>query len=183
MRRNYLKYMGSLDLKIGGKYVFYDFVSSGTCQKALSKIVPFELCGLYFGWNGQDNLYDVSKEALFNGGNSFFVRNYKILEVFMTSDKPSLKAIDKLGEPVFADELRSKEEIEMVGAIHQAISDYFAVFVKSLYIPGEEFDVSCADRLLSCIESTDFTKLNYGLYGLELNDDWKSERRLLSEIL
>lgn len=183
MRRNYFRYMGNLELKIGGKYIFYDFVSSGTCQKTLNKMVPFELQGLYFGWNSEENMRDHSIDAMFQRGNSFFIRYYKMLETFMTSDKPSLDGLDKSGRPVLAEELRAPEEIERVAVIQQAVSDYFEDYLRNLYIPGEEFDVDCSDRILNCITETDISGMQYDLYEQELTDDWNRESKPLSEIL
>ena len=183
MRRNYFRYMGNLELKIGGKYVFYDFVSSGTCQKTLNKMVPFELQGLYFGWNSEENMRDHSIHAMFERGNSFFIRYYKMLETFMTSDKPSLDGLDKLGRPVLAQELRTQREIERVAVIQQAVSDYFEDYMRNLYIPGEEFDADCSDRILSCITETDISGMQYDLFEQELTDDWNRESKPLREIL
>lgn len=183
MRRNYFKYMGNLELKIGGKYVFYDFVSSGTCQKALNKMAPFDLQGLYFGWNSQENKRDFFIDALFDNDDSFFIRYYKMLEMFMTSDMPSLDSIDKYGQPVFTEELRTNEEIERVNAIQSAISDYFEDYMKNLYIADEEMDIKWADKILNCILKTDISNLKYNLYDLELTDDWNRVSKTLKEIL
>lgn len=183
MRRNYYRYMGNLELKIGGKYVFYDFVSSGTCQKALSKIVPFDLYGRYFGWNNQENKRDFGVESLFDREGSFFIRYYKVLEMFMTSEKPSLASLDKYGRAVLAKELRTREEIERVLIVQEGISDYFEDYIRNLYILDEEFDVEWADKILNCITKTDISKLAYDLYELQLTDDWNLANYMLREIV
>lgn len=183
MRRNYYKYMGNLELKIGGKYVFYDFVSSGTCQKTLNKIVPFDLHGRYFGWNSQENKRDFGVESLFERKGSFFIRYYKVLEMFMTSDKPSLAGLDKYGRAVLARELRTEEEIERALIVQKGISDYFEDYIRNLYIQDEEFDVEWADKILNCIIKTDISKLSCDLYELKLTDDWNLVNHTLREIV
>lgn len=183
MRRNYYRYMGKLELKIGKKYVFYDFVSSGTCQKALNKIVPFDLYGRYFGWNSKEDKRDFKVESLFDREGSFFIRYYKVLEMFMTSEKPSLAGLDKYGRAVLARELRADEEIERALMVQEGISNYFEDYIRNLYILDEEFDIEWADKILNCIVKTDISKLGYDLYELKLTDDWNLENYVLREVV
>lgn len=183
MKRNYFKYMGNLDLKIGRKYAFYDFVSSGTCQKVLNKIAPFELQGYYFGWNSEENKGEFSVDSMFECGDSFFIRYYKVMELFMTSDKPSLESFDSKGHPNFSEELRSKEEIHIVNMVQNSIMDYFTEYMKILFMPEGEMDPGWADKMLNCMVKTDLSKLGFDLYDMELTDDWKQIRRNLIEIL
>lgn len=183
MRKRYFKHMGNLELKIGGKYVFYDFVSSGTCQKVLNKIVPFELQGLYFGWNSQENKSDYMLDSWYGAEPSFFLYYYKMLELFMTSNKPSLSGFDEKGNPILMEENRTQEELERVATVHGAIREYFEDFMKYLYIPGEEIDINCSDKMLSCIMKTDISKLDFDLYSSEIMDDWKRISKPLNEIL
>ena len=183
MRRNYYRYMGKLELKIGKKYVFYDFVSSGTCQKALNKIVPFDLYGRYFGWNSKEDKRDFKVESLFDREGSFFIRYYKVLEMFMTSEKPSLAGLDKYGRAVLARELRADAEIERALMVQEGISNYFEDYIRNLYILDEEFDIEWADKILNCIVKTDISKLGYDLYELKLTDDWNLENYVLREVV
>lgn len=183
MRRNYFRYMGNLGLKIGKKYAFYDFVSSGTSQKALNKMVPFEMYGYYFGWNSQENKKEFSIDSLFGLENNFFIHFFKVLELFMTSDKPSLDGIDDGGLPILAKEFRTEEEIGRVYAIQNSITAYFAEFMEQLFIPDEEMDAKWADRLLNCIVKTDISGIGFDLYNLRLTDDWNRASKSLGEII
>lgn len=183
MRHSYFKYMGQLGLKIGGKYAFYDFVSSGTCQKALAKLIPFELNGLYFGWNSDEDMGDYSIEAMMTAGESFFMKYYKMLELFLTSDKPSLDGFDGSGRPILTQELRTKEEIERILTVQKAIADYFEEYITNLYISDGEMNLKWADRILNCMVEIDASNLDYDLYDLILTDDWNRMSRELRELV
>ena len=115
--------MGKAGLEIGRKYAFIDFVSSGTTQKSLMRIAPFALEGIYMGWNGSENKESINVTAMFDGGDSYFMRHYKMVETFMSSKEPSLTCFDDMGEPVFSKQDRSAEELTYVDSMQAACID------------------------------------------------------------
>lgn len=182
-RRNYFKYMGNIHLSIGKKYAFMDFVSSGTCQKSLARIAPFELKGFYAGWNGTEKKEDVGVNALFEDTTAFFMRRYKIMETFMTSYEPSVSHFNDNGEPVFSYEDRSKKELNFVACMQKACTDYLSQFI-SLFLPKEiEIKNDFVDYLFSVSDKAGVCDGEAVLNHLSLMDDWRKKRNHIEQLI
>lgn len=185
-KKNYFKYMGSLRLRIGAKYAFMDFVSSGTSQKALGRIAPFELCGLYAGWNGAEPQESVGVQALFDRGDSFFMRHYKIMETFITSYEPSVSHFDENGNPVFSYQDRSQKELEYVSSMQRAVEEYFCELLDLLgEVSAEKSKVhnGFTDSLFSMSDRAIVIDENSVLNHLRLMDDWRKKSNRMSEMI
>lgn len=182
-KNNYFRYMGKAGLEIGRKYAFIDFVSSGTTQKSLMRIAPFELEGIYMGWNGSENKESVNVNAMFDGGASYFMRHYKMVETFMSSQEPSLTCFDDMGEPVFSKQDRSEEELVYVDSMQTACIDLLRELLaiqnwKEIDI-GEEF----VDRIFAAEDCAEIVAADSVLHELTLMDDWKQEKSLVEELI
>ena len=180
---NYFRYMGRERLMIGKKYAFIDFVSSGTTQKSLMRIVPFDLEGIYVGWNGSENKEEVHVNAMFDGTASYFMRHYKMVETFMTSQEPSLTCFDEIGNPVFANQDRTEKELAYVNDMQAACIDLFQELLKiqtwrEINI-GEEF----VDHIFAAKDCAEITMSDSVLKRLTLMDDWKQEKNLVEELI
>lgn len=185
-KKNYYKYMGTLNLQIGARYAFMDFVSSGTSQKALNRIAPFELCGLYAGWNGEETKESVGVQALFDRGDSFFMGHYKIMETFLTSCEPSVSHFDENGKPVFSYQDRSRKELEYVSSMQKAVEEYFCELLNlSGKISAEKtaVDSRFVDALFSMSDRAIVVNENSVLNHLRLMDDWRKKSNRISEII
>ncbi|RED57591.1 hypothetical protein [Cohnella lupini] len=132
-RENYRKYLQTLPLKPGDRVGFFDFVSSGTCQRALSNFVDFELIGIYFARVGYETTYrpQTPIDAMYTVQNVFekqwhFMDNYFLMENVLTSDEPTLDAFDEVGLPVFGAEHRTEKQLDNLKEMHQAIKDYMS---------------------------------------------------------
>jgi FMN phosphatase YigB (HAD superfamily) len=134
-RKQYRAYIDKLGIPAGSRVGFFDFVSSGTCQKALSNIVDFNLFGLYFAAAASDTEYkpDLYVDTMFGTLNAFtgaeegnynIFEDYIFLEHIFTSYEPTLSGFDDSGSPVFAAELRPSAQISAIRGIHDAILDY-----------------------------------------------------------
>lgn len=182
-KKNYFKYISTLQLQIGAKYAFMDFVSSGTSQKALDRMVPFDLYGLYAGWNGSETKESVGVQAYFDQVNSFFMRHYKIMETFMTSYEPSVSHFDKNGKPVFSRQDRSRKELEYVSSMQSAAEDFFC---ELLDISGDVFaeksliDNKFVDNLFSMSNRAIVVDESSALNHLRLMDDWRRKKYSLA---
>ncbi len=181
-RLNYFRYMGNEKLEIGKVYAFIDFVSSGTTQKSLMKIAPFELNGLYMGWNGSENKEEAHVNAMFDGEKSYFMRHYKMVETFMTSQEPSVTCFDEKGTPVFSSQDRTAKELkyveDMQAACLELLQELLSVQNWQEIDIGEEF----ADHLFAARECAEITMQDSVLNGLTLMDDWKQEKNLVEEL-
>lgn len=185
-RKNYFKYMGTIQLQIGAKYAFMDFVSSGTSQKSLSKIAPFELCGLYVGWNGSEAKESVGVQALFDQRDSFFMRHYKIMETFLTSYEPSVSHFDENGRPVFSYQDRSQKELEYVSSMQRAVEDYFCELLELLgdvFVKKSLVDNKLVDNMFSMCDQAIIIDENSVLNHLRLMDDWCKKSNRISQII
>lgn len=131
-RENYLKYIESLKLKADANIGFFDFVSSGTCQMNLEKIMNKNLKGLYFlkvleDYEGKLNL-NVStllESKFVYEKQSCMFDSYIFLENIMTSYEPSIKNFDEDGLAKYLDESRSDYQIEKIKEVHKGIFDFY----------------------------------------------------------
>lgn len=180
---NYYKYMGKIDLKIGGKYAFMDFVSSGTCHISLRKIAPFQLKGMFAGWSGEDDKEKHQIDAMFEGEQNYFMRHFKIMETFMTSDEPSLDYFDSLGIPVFAAQNRTQKELQYVGEMQSACMDFFEDLLQ-LVDPIEKNIENClVDHIFEASKGVYVCDHESVLNHLWLMDDWIKKRNKIEELV
>ncbi|MBQ1407811.1 MAG: hypothetical protein IIY88_06725, partial [Eubacterium sp.] len=110
-RTGYLKYAAGLGMKEGGKYLVTDFISSGTTYKQLLWM-PYELKGVFFGTRNETEAAKYKFDWYLRGENDTLMRNYVELESYYCSPEPSMTMISEEGEPVFAEERRTPEELE-----------------------------------------------------------------------
>ncbi|RKP47245.1 hypothetical protein D7Z26_23340 [Cohnella endophytica] len=130
-RKKYKRYLDKLPVKPGERVGFFDFVSSGTCQKALSNFVDFELIGLYFSHvrSGSGYKSQIPIKAMYTVHNVYekqwkFMDNYFLMENVLTSSEATLSAFDEDGQPIFSSEHRTKRQLHHLQVMHQAIKDY-----------------------------------------------------------
>ena len=130
-RKKYLNYIKTLNIRPGSKVGFFDFISSGTCQKALQNIVDFQLTGLYVAATNYATGYKSGTkiEAMCGVLNVFektynLLENYFFMENVMTSFEPTLCGFDDSGAPKFLPEHRTEASFAALDEIHDAIRDY-----------------------------------------------------------
>lgn len=177
-KKRYYRYMGNAGLKIGKKYAFLDFVSSGTCQKSLLRYVPFDINGYYFAWNSAEDKNEYEIETFYDKNDAYLMKNYKIIEMFMTSYEPSVSDFDEEGQPIFSEELRSEKEMEIVKEIHDIILDYGKDFFDYLYIEGDKSNHKLPDAMFSSIDF--LIQREYS--RCHIIDDWKKKKLSMNEI-
>lgn len=182
-KTNYFKYMGNIDLKIGKKYAFMDFVSSGTSQKSLKRIAPFELKGLYAGWNGSDSMEDLGVKALFSDKETFFMRRFKVMETFMTSEEPSLDCFDEKGNPVFSYQDRTEEELQYVQEMQRACMDFLKDLVNLVRPEENSISNELTDSIFAASEYANINNSDSILKRLRLMDDWRKKRNKIKELV
>lgn len=190
LRYNYLRYISGLGVKPGGKYAFFDFVSAGTCQLHLSRLGDYQLKGFYFCRAHADDQERSSlsiksyfiNDELETAESSLF-RYYKLLEIVMSSDCPSLAYFDASGNPCFDRESRDEKTLDFIRESHLAIKEYFREYVRELFIPGRPIDRKTADDILNLANNryTDTSAL--GIEELTLIDDWGMNKVPLHDVL
>lgn len=181
-RQNYSKYLRSLPVKHGNRVGFFDFVSSGTCQKALSNFVDFELIGIYFARVGYNAEYkpETPIEAMYTVNNVYekqwsFMDNYFLMENVLTSYEATLQAFDEAGEPVFGTKYRTKKQLENLSVMHQAIKDYMSRANWEIS-QGHELDLAIPDLIFHMLKST-YTVIETDYFDTEKLIDEFSKRQ------
>ena len=77
--------------------------------------------------------------------------NYYILETIMTSPYPSVDEFDESGEPVYAAETRSKEDIECIMQVQEGIIDYFCDYISIVPEPLRKENKKLDEAFLSLV--------------------------------
>ncbi len=182
-RLNYFRYMGQCGLAIGKKYAFMDFVSSGTSQKALARMVPFEIKGLYAGWNGTEKKEDVGVSAMFEDVSSFFMRRFKIMETFMTSEEPSLNYFDSNGAPVFASQDRNEQELAYINTMHKACMEFMEQFLSIAGAEAKEIHNEFTDSVFAVSQKAISKNKECMWNRLTLMDDWRRKKNKIEQVI
>ena len=154
IRSNYLKYIENIGIKKEGHYLFVDFLSVGTCQYFLERIVPFKMDSVYLCRHYNDcNMVSVvkSRSLLENQApyvaESYFYGHIFFPETILTSPEASVASINENGQPIFAKEERTKVQLEYVTVMQKAILDYFTDYVENFYIKGQPINPYVSDRI------------------------------------
>ena len=179
-RRYYLQYMKNQGIEAGKKYIFVDFVSSGTCQYFLERFVPFKMKGKYFCRSiTEDKKRKLKIDSLYiNNGvekaDSIIYRNYRYLETIMTSPEPSLHHIDENLKVVYGIETRDKEELQFISDVHKSIEKYFEFF-HNMCDWNEKISVEVAEELYQYMNEEHVEITCKTLDSMGLWDDWVRE--------
>ena len=173
LRQNYIKYIENKGIN-GGRYLFVDLVSSGTCQLYLDKIINGELEGFYLcklntieTAKNELHCYSVFPKCEIGDTKYAFYKEYFLLESILTSLEPSLDYIDESGQPVFMVETRSDAERNNIKKIHESIKLY-ARDLDGLCGHSDEADVMFIDKIFDIyIKKGSKCDIN-----VRLKDDW-----------
>lgn len=127
VRKNFKIYFERRGIKNGSRIGLFDFVSSGTCQMCLQKLIPNQIIGYYFSHVREPHPY---KEALhinhYDGsGLGAAFKNYLFLENIIKAEKPTVVNYDVDGNPVYGTEKRSLRHIETIREMQGGIKEYF----------------------------------------------------------
>lgn len=184
LRQNYLKYIDSLKISREKKYGFFDFVSRGSCQFYLSRIVSSNFLGMYF-WRSLQFIPSALRNMQIHSfwdsegeeaQTSYLSRHYLLLETVVTSQEPSLCKIDGEGKAVYCEELRTNQERRFIAEVQDAITAFCEEYVLYYYIEGQEIGKKLVDSIYQLIDKN-YTDIDSEVFqGLMLVDDWILER-------
>lgn len=135
-RDNYKKYIQKLNIQ-DGRIAMFDFVAKGTVQMYLQKLFPQHMKGFYFlqlepefmadkGLDIQPFYSDEEKNT------SMIFDHYYILETILTSPYPQMEEFDGEGNPVFASETRSEQDIRCFEKVQEGILAYAEEYLRIL---------------------------------------------------
>lgn len=153
-RMCYQTYIMGLDLK-EGRMAFVDFVSTGTSQAALQKIMGEELQGYYFiqleGDCEAKKSLRIESFCTPEEGRGIY-EDYFLLENILTAPSPSLQAFDESGQPQYLPEERTEEEIAFIEGVHEGIKEYFRRYLE-IWGVDEEAEKQLSVRILNLLHS------------------------------
>ena len=137
-RACFFRYISANHIRIDEKTAYFDFVSSGTCQWCLQKVIGKSLKGYYFSYVDSKythNILDI--DELFHNrfgciNESFLCNHYLFLENIFTSGEPAVKEFDEKGNVLFMRESRTEEQLEELADIHEGIMEYVRDVTKIL---------------------------------------------------
>ena len=145
---------------------FVDFVAVGTIQEALQIIQRIEFQGLYFMRRMPDSAsrQKLKCDSLYPMANDFSSQSkvyqfYYFLENIMTSYEPTVMHFNENGKPVFYEEKRLPEQIEIIEKSHKALKNYCIDLYNLCWNPLEWTEnVKIYDDLLGTF-SSDYSKI------------------------
>jgi predicted HAD superfamily hydrolase len=175
-KENYLRYVME-ELNEGRKIALVDFVSMGTVQRSLQKLLNMEIRGFYFLHRFPDaeekkinceSLYKVSGDF---ENNSNLYKYYYFLETVFSSYEPTFKKINKDGGKEFFEEKRNGEFIDKLKKMHQEIIKYSDDMNKLIPdIIGLEAGVGVYDEFIGFI-SADYVDIENNVLDGFVNYD------------
>lgn len=172
-RGRYIEYLNKLPL-CDGEMIFYDFVSSGTCQIALEKIMKCKMKGYYFMRVNEKNneKSDLNIQSLYSNEGEAGRRiyeNYFIMEYFLSALVPSFSGFDEELNVIYSTECRSEKELEFVKIVQKSIIQYFVKYIKILGISKEKENSLCSENILDLFRRV---SINDNIFK---NMTWKDE--------
>ncbi len=185
VRKNYLTYINGLETG-KGDIAFFDFVAKGTSQMYIQKLIPNHLKGLYFLQLEREYMQEKGLDIVpFYGkeetDNSEIYENYYILETMLTSPMPSIKEFDENGEPCYAQETRTKEDIRCVQEAQDGIFDYFTTYLKLCPIAEARVDREIDERFLALIHGVEI--LDHDFLSLKVEDPFFNRMTDMTDML
>ena len=158
VEKNYRIYMKKEGIKTVDKYLFCEVNAKGTSQYALSYLFDKPLDGFYWynaGCVGREfNNFSILKFDDFSLRNDTFTRNLYLQEMFLSDVIPSVESIDSDGNPVFALEMRSREEIESIEKVQNGAENFLCEYWKKFYKWGEKVRLEIIEILFRSSEKS-----------------------------
>ncbi len=160
-KENYMSYLENLKLETYEKIYFFDFMSRGTCQYYLEKLIHRSCYGLYVQKSDSSekererlNIESYFKEHSAQEADRKIFALCDFLECIFTSYHPSF--LEFQGETViYEKERRTDEQIVCIKEIHEGIQKYAVEFAEILgKIPKKMPSVDFCDEVLNYISAS-----------------------------
>ncbi len=131
-RNNYMRYLKQAGITDRKKPAFIDFVAAGTIQNGLRKLLDSDICGFYFLKRNTD---DVDREnnlrvkSFYQPKGDFeldanIYKFYLFFELVLSSRDATLNYMGDDLKPVFLEEKRSREEIDIVMEMQEEMLEF-----------------------------------------------------------
>ena len=184
IREKYMEYISGLGLNGDDDLIFFDFVSTGTCQLCLSRLLNADLKGYYFY---RFNTMDIAKQKLLieapYTSEGILAANSLLLECILTSFVPTVNGFDSSGKPVYLEERRTEEELCYIKEVQDGIVEYFEDFIKYRDVDDlDAKDISLGEIFLKFITPQYSTIINNIFRTYIIDDEFHNENLHVSNI-
>lgn len=149
-RRNYYKYIEKCGINKDEKYLFCDLISHGTVQFGLNQLFASPLYGFYLCKTS--GMYDnLEFYSCYHQGEDSEIDNTEyinFLESILTSNEPSVEDMDENGIPIMAEEIRTRQELEMLQKIQEGIEEFFFEYMRTIYSKKKKLEEKLPEMFL-----------------------------------
>ncbi len=154
-RENYQKYIDKLGIG-SNKLAVFDLVSKGTVQMYLQRLFPQHMKGFYFLRLEPEFMADkgLDIESFYSNEEtlaSAVYDNYYILETILTAPYPQIKEMDNEGNPIFAVETRSEQDLRCFKRAQNGIKEYFKEYISILPESARKENKKLDEKLLAFV--------------------------------
>ncbi len=163
-REGYRRYAEKEGMKENGEYAVVDFIANGTTQIYLEQFMPYSFTGYYFGNHTPDVRLQYNIIDYLESENETLLNNYIELENAFISPEPTVNRVTASGDIEFADEIRSREELDHLEIIHQNAVRTALEFFSLFYEKGDVVDPHLPEEMYAA----------EGFHWIQRNafDDW-----------
>ena len=184
-RENYHKYIKKLG--VGEENLaFFDFVAKGTTQMYLQKLFSQHLKGFYFLQLEPEFMKDkgLDIEPFYSDeekNTSAIFENYYILETMLTAPYPQMVEMDDDGNPVFAKETRSEQNLQVFERTQQGIIEFFEDYLRILPDSSRTVNKKLDEKLLALVNKVQI--LDKEFLSLKVEDPFFGRMTDIKDIL
>jgi hypothetical protein len=184
-KENYIKYVRTLGLR-AGKTAFFDLVAKGTTQLFLQKILGVKLQGLYFMQLEPEAMkeYDLKIDSFYfcyAKENSALFDLYYLLETVLTAPHPQVQGFDGNGEPEFAEETRTADELKCISEVQAGILEYAKDYFSIVGDNNAAINIDLDEKILGLI--TKISIENEVFLNLTVEDPFFNRMTPLKDII
>ncbi len=176
-KKNYLKYINSLNLDKDNKNCIVDLGYSGTSQYYLAKLLKENIDGAYFltrdklkSLSLNDKVFSCYNDTNYNGSFSEHAigKYHLFLEAFLTSDSGQLIKFDENTEPVYLNSVNNN--MDKLTEIYEGISEFISDLreISNIDILDLDIDKEYIGNQFGKI-------IKYCTFSKEIIDTWKVE--------
>lgn len=170
---SYTEYLNEVCIDTTERYLFCDLISQGTVQFALNTILDTAIEGFYLAtYKHINDPLDVcvSSPYTYKFGN-YISLAHQFLETVFSAPVPSIDDISENGEPIYAKEPRTKDQIECMLCIQENVEKHFFEFYDLLYVSKYPIDAHTMEAYLKYYDKVEYAGECCQFAELELLDD------------
>ena len=163
-REGYCRYSERCGMRPGGQYAVVDFVAEGTTQMYLQRFLPYRMKGYYFGSFSHDKKRKSDIDYYLRGNNLALLNSFIEMEGYLTSPEPAQDYMNEDGTVVFAEEVRSPQELKGFRMVFDAALCCALDFFRLFYQEGEV--------IAPCVVEEIYAAEGYHWVQQHAFDDW-----------